>query len=128
MTLVYTPGPDQPAGKLDIDYAYTDAIGRELAGKASVAFASHDYQAYVTDFGGVEDNKLTGGVRQCELDSNGKLSACVKADTTWPLFGANNVTVHGGHAYIGAYAFAAQGVPPKPVTVCKVADDNALVD
>ena len=128
MTLVYTPGPDQPAGKLDIDYAYTDAIGRELAGKASVAFASHDYQAYVTDYGGVEDNKLTGGVRQCELDSNGKLSACVKADTTWPLFGANNVTVYGGHAYIGAYAFAAQGVPPKPVTVCKVADDNALVD
>ena len=128
MTLVYSPGPDQPAGKLDIDYAYTDAIGHQLAGKAAIAFASHDYQAYVTDFGGVENNQLTGGVRQCELDSDGKLSACVKANTTWPLFGANNVVVYGSHAYIGAYAFAAQGLPPKPVTVCKVADDNALVD
>lgn len=127
MTLVYTPGPDQPAGTLDLDYAYTDATGRELTGRTAIPYASHDYQAYVTDFGTVENNALTGGVRQCELDSTGKLAACVKADTSWPLFGANNVVVYGSHAYIGAYTSDADGLPARPVTVCSIANDNALV-
>jgi hypothetical protein len=128
LTLVYAPGPDQPAGKLDLDYAYIDAVGRELTGKTSVSYKSHDYQAYVADFGGVQNNALTGGVRQCELDGDGKLSACVKAATTWPVFGANNVVVYGSHAYIGAYSFAEGGVPARQVSICKLAEDNALVD
>jgi hypothetical protein len=128
LTLVYTPGADQPAGKLGLDYAYTDAAGRELTGKATVLYASHDYQAYVTDFGGVEDSVLTGGVRQCELDRDGKLSACVKAATSWPTLAANNIVVYGSHAYIGAFTLAAAGVPSRQVSVCNIADDNALVD
>lgn len=128
MTLRYTPGPDQPAGKLDLSYAYTDATGRELAGTTAITYASHDYQAYVTDFGTVENDALTGGVRQCELDNKGKLVNCVKAATSWPLFGANNVVVYRSHAYIGAYTSAADGLPARPVTVCRVADDYALID
>lgn len=126
ITLVYTPGKDQPAGKLELDYAYTDAVGRELAGKVGITYASRDFRAYIADFGGVESGALVGGVRQCERDSQGKLSGCVKADGTWPGFGANNVVVYDGHAYIGSYTKQDQGFPAKAVTVCDIADDNAL--
>jgi hypothetical protein len=124
ITLVYTPSPDQPAGKLDVDYAYTDAAGRQLTGKTTVSYASHDYRAYVTDFGGSENGMRNGGVRQCELDGNGKLSACVKASSSWPLYGANNIVIYNSRAYIGSET----DIPSKSVTVCNIADDNALVD
>ena len=128
LTLLYTPGASQPAGKLDLDYAYTNALGRELAGKTSIAYASHDYQVYVGDFGGVQNGALVGGVRQCEIDSAGKLAGCVKADGTWPRFGVNNVVVRGARTYFASYASAGQGVPGRAVTSCRIADDNALVD
>jgi hypothetical protein len=124
LTLVYAPGPDQPAGKLVVDYAYTDAVGRQLTGKATVSYASHDYRAYVADYGGYENGMPTGGVRQCELDGDGKLSACVKASSSWPLYGASNIVVYNSRAYIGSETDAGA----MPVTVCNVAEDNALVD
>ena len=128
LTLRYNPGANQPAGKLDLDYAYTDAVGRELAGKTSIAYASRDFQVYVGDFGGVEKGALVGGVRQCEFDSAGKLANCVKADSTWPRFAVNNVVVHGARAYFGSYTDAGQGVPGRAVGSCRIADDHALVD
>lgn len=124
LTLVYTPGTDQPAGKLDVEYAYTDAVGRQLTGKTTVPYASHDYRVFVADYGGYENGMLTGGVRQCELDGDGKLIACVKAPSSWPLHGANNVVVYGARAYIGSDP----DTGARPVTICNGADDGALVD
>jgi hypothetical protein len=89
-----------------------------------VSYASHDYRAYVADSGGYEKGMQTGGVRQCELDADGKLSACVKAASSWPLYGASNIAIYNSRAYIGTETEAAA----MPVTVCNVADDNALVD
>lgn len=126
MTLVYAPGENQPAGRLELDYAYTDAVGRKLAGKADIAYASHDFRAYVTDFGDFQNGALVGGVRQCELDSAGKLAGCVKAESTWPRVGASSIALREGHAYIGVYANQRQGRPARAVTVCDIADDNAL--
>jgi hypothetical protein len=131
LTLSYAPVPDQPAGKLDIDYAYTDATGRELTGKTTVRYASHDYRVYVTDYGDIVDGEpVGGGVRQCELDGAGKLSACVKVATAWPIFGVSEIVIYGSHAYIGAVTgnFSEINVRPRQITVCNIADDNALVD
>ena len=131
LTLSYAPVPDQPAGKLDVDYAYTDAIGRELTGRTTVRYASHDYQVYVTDYGAIVDGEpVGGGVRQCELDGAGKLSACVKVATAWPIFGVSEIVIYGSHAYIGAVTgnFPEVNVRPRQATVCTIADDNALVD
>ena len=132
-TLAYAPGPDQRAGKLDLDYAYTDASGRELSGRATIAYASHDYRGYVTDYGDIVDGEpVGGGVRQCELDSDGKLSACKIVDTAWPIFGVDDIAIYNGHAYIGAitgeFPELNQRLNPRQLTVCNVADDNALVD
>ena len=132
-TLAYAPRADQPAGKLDLDYAYTDATGRELSGRTTVAYASHDYRAYVTDYGDIVDGEpVGGGVRQCELDSDGKLSACKIVDTAWPIFGVDDIAIYNGHAYIGAitgeFPQLNQRLNPRQLTVCNVADDNALVD
>lgn len=133
ITLSYAPVADQPPGKLDMNYAYDDATGRELTGRATIAYASHDYRAYITDYGDiVDDEPVGGGVRQCELDSDGKLSACVKVGTAWPIFGVDDIAVYNGHAYIGAITGAFpqlnQRLKPRQLTVCNVADDNALVD
>ncbi|MDB5760879.1 MAG: hypothetical protein JWM30_4168, partial [Burkholderia sp.] len=131
LTLSYAPVPDQPAGKLDLDYAYNDATGRELTGRTTVRYASHDYQVYVTDYGDIVGGEpVGGGVRQCELDSAGKLSACVKVATAWPIFGVSEVVIYGSRAYIGAFTsdFVGKGLSPRQVTVCNIADDNALVD
>lgn len=131
LTLSYAPVPDQPAGKLDIDYAYTDATGRELTGRTTVRYASHDYRVYVTDYGAIVGGEpVGGGVRQCELDSAGKLSACVQVATAWPIFGVSEIVIYGSHAYIGAVTgnFPGVSLQPRQATVCNVADDNALVD
>jgi hypothetical protein len=131
LALSYAPVPDEPAGKLDIDYAYTDATGRGLTGKTTVNYASHDYQVYVTDYGAIAGGEpVGGGVRQCELDGAGKLSACVKVATAWPLFGVSEIVIYGSHAYIGAVTGNFPGVtlPPRQAIVCNIADDNALVD
>ena len=128
LTLSYAPVPDQPAGKLDVDYAYSDATGRELKGKTTIRYASHDYQVYTTDYGDNKGGELVGGVRQCELDSAGKLSGCVKVATAWPIFGASEIAIYGSHAYIGGFTSDFVSLPPRQVTVCNIADDNALVD
>ena len=125
LTLRYKPGANQPAGKLDLDYAYTDAVGRELAGNTSVAYASHNYQVYVGDYGIADSGSLAGGVRQCELDSAGKLANCVEAAGTFPRYGANNVVVYGARAHVGSHTDPGQG---RAVGSCRIADDNALVD
>jgi hypothetical protein len=131
MTLVYAPGPDQPAGTLAIDYAYTDAAGRELAGATALSYASHDYRVYVTDYGDIAGGATVGGgVRQCEQNSDGTLRACVKVDTAWPIFGVSEIGVYGSRAYVGAVTGTINGVnvPDRQVAVCNIAADNALVD
>lgn len=131
LTLLYTPGADQPAGKMTIEYAYTDAAGRELAGTTEISYSSHDYRVYVTDYGAFEGSKaLGGGVRQCELTSDGMLNACAKVDTAWPVFGVSEIVIHGARAYVGAVTgtFGEVLVPDRQVTVCNIAAYNALTD
>jgi hypothetical protein len=129
LTLRYKPGANQPAGKLDLDYAYTDAVGRELAGKTSIAYASRDFQVYVGDYGIAKSGSLAGRVRQCERDSAGKLVNCIQVDGTFPSYGANNVVVYGARAYLGIYGNPAlyPDMVDRPVITCTIADDNALV-
>lgn len=131
LTLLYTPGADQPSGKMTIEYAYTDATGRELAGKTELPYSSHDYRVYVTDYGAFEGNKtIGGGVRQCELTSDGNLNACMKVDTAWPVFGTSEIVIHGARAYVGAVTgtFGSVFVPDRQVTVCNISAYNALTD
>jgi hypothetical protein len=122
LTLAYAPDDKQPAGRLNLEYAYANAVGENLAGKASLDYASHDYRAYVADIGGVVNGVEVGGVRQCELDGAGLLTGCVKAEGTWPVRGTSNIVVSGSHAYVTS-VFGG-----KPIVLCDIAADGALVN
>ena len=122
LTLSYAPDDKQLPGTLSLEYAYANAVGENLTGKASLDYALHGYRAYVADAGDVVDGAQVGGVRQCELDADGFLAGCVKAEGTWPTPGTNNVVVYGARAYVTSLF----GV--KPIVLCDIAADGALAN
>ncbi|MBK4733674.1 hypothetical protein [Noviherbaspirillum pedocola] len=123
LLLTYAPKASLAPQQISFGYAYVDAAGQARQGTASLSYTSRIYRAYVAD---ADDGSGSGsgGARQCEIDVDGTLQNCVRAESTWPTPGSSKVLVSGARAYVVANRPAAS--PTRALSLCAVEGDGAL--
>jgi hypothetical protein len=125
LVLSFKPQGSQPQQQFELGYDYLDASGQSKSGKAGIAYTSRLYRAYVADF---YDGSGTssGGVRQCELSTDGALANCMKAEATWPQLGTYRVVPSGSHAYVSTSRPAE--FHTRAISVCGIGIDGGLTN
>lgn len=122
LVLRFAPTASAPPQQLDLNFSYVNAIGQAQSGKASIAYSSRIYDAYVADIYSGAD----GGVRQCEVAPDGSLGNCAQAASTWKQPTTSKLIVSGSRAWI------ATSMPAKTqsraLSVCGIDVDGGLVN